>query len=159
MMNCQQDQLYAAESSCRRGQEFHSVEEMQRWVDQLRDRPWWTMFYAKVLRVEVGAARSNGRGSVGDWFPELSAGRIEMHPAHWCVRVILHELAHVLAAARFGSKSHDPYFARVYLELVYHEMGPGAYTELWESFQADGIRHDPGHDHTLLQGRPMPPAE
>lgn len=47
----------------------------------------------------------------------------------------------MLAAARYGSKSHDPWFARTYLELVYGVMGSDAYLRLFEAFERAGVDH------------------
>jgi putative metallohydrolase (TIGR04338 family) len=74
-----------------------------------------------------------------------------MEPAHRCELVLGHEVAHVLAAARYGSHAHDPWFACTYLELVWSMMGPDAYLALQRSFQDAGIEHH--HDSTIPAGR------
>jgi putative metallohydrolase (TIGR04338 family) len=140
--NCQQFELYASEASIPRGREFTSVEEMQRWVDDLRENPWWERFYPQVLRVEA-VFKPSGSCSCGGWTPSMGGGRIEMLPCHRNELVVCHELAHVLAAARFKSKAHCPWFAKTYLELVYLVMGTEAWTALRESFVAGGISFNP----------------
>jgi len=158
-MSCtQQHELYAAERRVwSKGREFADPAEIQRFVDGLRDTWWWRMWYPKIRRVEAYSRPVNSRGSVGSWHPELGAGKIEMMRVHWNELVVLHELAHVLAAARYGSTSHDPAFARVYLELVALVMGPEAYTELYEAFGRDGIEHDADdYGERLTDARRMP---
>lgn len=139
---CQQHELYAAERSTPSGKPFASLEDIQRFADDLRETWWWEQFYWMVSRVEVGPARRNGNASVGWYDSPKAAGRIEMLPVHWNEKYVLHELAHVLASARFESQAHDPYFARVYLELVYHVMGIDAWLELKTAFDAADINYD-----------------
>jgi putative metallohydrolase (TIGR04338 family) len=66
-----------------------------------------------------------------------------MGPGHRCELVVCHELAHVLAGARFGSQAHCPWFGKVYLECVYLIMGVEAWTALREAFVAGGIEFNP----------------
>lgn len=139
---CQQFELYAAERQVPEGRRFASVEEIQRFVDGLRDTWWWRQWYPQVLRVEAYKRPSRMKESVGSYSAANRAGVIEMLEVHWNELVILHELSHVLASARYGSRSHDPYFARVYLETVALVMGPDVYRALYDAFEAGGIEHD-----------------
>ena len=103
-------------------------------------------------------ARPKNRKEFVGWYePHNRAGACEMLPCHWNELVVLHELAHVLASARFGSTSHDPAFARVYLELVALVMGPSAYVPLYEAFEQHGVNHDWDDTDRLGQARRMPP--
>lgn len=157
-MRCQQTELYAAEAAAPLGRTFASEEELQCWVDKLRDDPYWQRVYPTVKRVDCFARKQGaaGGGSVGWYDADKMGGVIEMAPVHMNQRVVLHELAHVLAEARYGSKSHDPWFARVYLELVaifLHE----AYLPLYRSFTARGISFD-FEEERLGHARPLPEA-
>jgi putative metallohydrolase (TIGR04338 family) len=155
-MRCQQDQLYAAEAAAPFGRTFATEEELQSWVDGLRDNRYWQVLYPQVRRVDCFKRARAGKESVG-WFErDRACGVIEMSPTHMNQRVVLHELAHVLAAARYGSTSHDPFFARVYLELV-AVFYPEGYLPLYESFAARGIEFDI-EDERLGQARAMPAA-
>lgn len=141
-MNCQQTELYAAERRVPVGRTFANAAEIQRFVDGLRETWWWQQWYPQILRVEAYGRPSGTRSSVGSWHPAKAAGKIEMLPVHFNELIVLHELAHVLAEARYGSKSHDPYFARTYLELVALVMGPDSYQQLYDAFNEAGIKHD-----------------
>jgi putative metallohydrolase (TIGR04338 family) len=152
-LSCQQFELYASEVTVSAGREFETEEDMQAWVDSLRDTPLWEREYPQVLRVEVGFLDGRASGSVGRWFPSENAGRIEMHPTHHCELDVCHELAHVLASARYGSHAHDPWFADVYLRIVYVAMGPEAYSALHAAFERAGIDHD--HDSFTQGGIPL----
>ncbi len=154
-LHCQQTELYRAERSAPSGRQFHSVEEMQRYVDQLRESPYWRAYYPNVKRIEVYARPANRNESVGWFEPEKEAGAVEMLPAHWTELVLLHEVAHVLAGARFGSQAHCPWFARVYLELVYHFHSAGV-DALHEAFESHGIEHDPPTDTNPHEYHPIP---
>lgn len=143
-MPCQQDSLYAAERlMTRRGRTFADQDELQEYVDELRDtyRKWESDF-PNVVRIECYVKTTDRRGSVG-WFDESkAAGIIDMSPRHLNELIVCHEVSHVLAEARYGSRSHDPWFARTYLELVFSAMGSQAYTELSDAFNLRGVRHD-----------------
>lgn len=142
MCNCQQGILYAAEETVLlRGRTFETGDELQTYVDDLRDSPWWIAQYEQVLKVDACIRKSSAAGSVGGFKKEFGTGRIELAPDHCNELFVLHELAHVLAAARYGSKSHDPWFARTYLELVYGVMGSDAYLRLFEAFERAGVDH------------------
>lgn len=159
VLQCQQFELYAAERSALTGRSFGDVAEMQAFVDSLRDTWWWPRWYAKVARVEVYGRPGTRRESVGSWHPAMNAGKLEMLPVHWNELFVLHELAHVLAAARYGSKSHDPWFARVYLELVQLVMGSDAYLSLHLSFTEQGIDFTPPEpEFDFMASRRMPAA-
>jgi len=149
-MNCQQYELYAAEQNVPRGHDIEAC-ELQSYVDELRETPYWASRYGNVLRIDAVALTwsQTVRGSVGAWFPKNNSGKIEMCPAHMCELFVLHEVAHVLADARHGSHSHDPYFTRVYLELVYTYMGSEAYAALKTAFEEAGIDDDPGTEERV----------
>lgn len=142
-MSCQQFELYAAEGRVRTGARI-ARGELQEFVDQLRENPWWERNFPQVRRIEtfVRGPRAAAKGSVGSWYPQQAAGLIEMAPVHLNELFIIHEVCHVLAAARYDSRAHDPWFARTYLEAVYSYMGPRAYAELLAAFTAADVDHD-----------------
>lgn len=140
-MITQQQECYAAEAALRNGRAFMSVEEVQTFVDSLREERWWTLqgYGLKVRRIEVGKSNSRKHSGVG-WFEEdAKAGRIELSGTGLNMRVVLHEVAHVLASAQHGSKSHDPWWARTYLTLVSYVMGTESYLTLQTAFDAKGV--------------------
>jgi putative metallohydrolase (TIGR04338 family) len=134
----QQYELYATEVGLDEGRDL-TYESAQEYVDAMRETEWWDRLYPSIMRVEVGRKRKNGRESVGWYEPAMGAGRIEMLPQHLNQLIIAHELSHVFAVARWNSQSHDPAFARVYLETVYHTMGSDAYLALKNAFDVGGI--------------------
>jgi hypothetical protein len=141
----QQELVYTAETIAFGGRDYGEIftlGEIQEWIDAARDSWWWTRNYAKVLRIEVGPARKGGPGSVGWFEPDKNAGRIELVPNHRNFHVIAHEVAHVMAEALFDSHSHDPYFAREYLKLVYFILGSEEYVKLFTAFNKHGVEFD-----------------
>lgn len=143
-MKTQQQECYAAQAALPDGRRFASVAEVQRFVDELRDRLWWTAqgYHLAVLRIEVGATRSKKFNGIG-WFDrEAKAGRIELTPEGLTMRTVLHEVAHVLSVAQHGSKSHDPWWARTYLTLVSLVMGTEPYLALRSAYDATGVDYD-----------------
>lgn len=132
----QQNKLYAAERRALRGRDLTLV-EARGLVNKLRDLPWWEENVPGVLDVEVRAVAS-GR-SCAAWHAPEGAGVIEMRAHDLYERMVCHEIAHVLAEALWGSTSHCPMYARLYLTTVYLAMGPEAYKELYDAFVEDGI--------------------
>lgn len=149
-LSCQQLELYAAESSAAQGRTLQ-LRELQRYVDELREAPWWRRNFPRVLRVEAHVRDDSRRGSVGAWHEDKGAGLIEMAPDHLNELYVLHEVTHVLAAARYRSRSHDPWFARTYLEAVYTYLGSDAYEALRDAFDQGGVDHHT--DNSVPGGR------
>jgi putative metallohydrolase (TIGR04338 family) len=147
-MKTQQFDCYAAEAALGDGRAFRGVDEAQRWVDDLRDTPWWQLqgYGLHVLRIEVGLADARKLGkdavAVGWYERSKNAGRVEFKRSALNESTVLHEVAHVLASAVHGSKSHDPAWARTYLTLVSCVIGPDAYVTLQRSFDAHGVDYD-----------------
>jgi len=149
-MPCQQDSLYEAE----RRIEFPGdgapawghkmlLAEAQDFVDRMRDRyRRWEGDFRHVLRVEVFEHPDGQGGSVGGFDAVKGAGVCDMMSDHMRPLILCHEVAHVLADARFGSQSHDPWMARIYLELVYACMGAEDYGRLQRSFDQHGVDYD-----------------
>jgi putative metallohydrolase (TIGR04338 family) len=149
-MPTQQQECYAAERELRGGRAFMSVEEVQSFVDGLRDLPWWTAqgFHLAVARIEVGKSRSKKHAGVGWYDAEMGGGRIELTGVGLNMKTVLHEVAHVIASAKYGSKSHDPWWARTYLTLVSYVMGTESYLTLQSAFDGQGV------DYDVTTGRP-----
>ena len=147
----QQQECYRAESQLGPGRAFMSIDEIQAFVDSLRDAPWWTAqgYHLSVARIEVGTSRSKKFAGVGWYDKDMGAGRIELTGVGKNMKTVLHEVAHVIASAKYGSKSHDPWWARTYLTLVSYVMGSDAYLTLQSAFDAQGV------DYTVTTaGRP-----
>jgi putative metallohydrolase (TIGR04338 family) len=142
-MPCQQDDLYRAEDLVwpRSSGRVLSVPDAQALVDGWRDLPWWQENFPNVKRVEVNRRDSARGGSAGRFHPTEAAGVIDMAPQHMTPHVLAHEVAHVLAEARYGSRSHDPWFARTYLQLVYLALGSETYKALYDAFEEVGVDH------------------
>jgi hypothetical protein len=145
-MPCQQDDLYRAEQGVPVGRSFETQPEMQKWVDDLHNRLWhnhepWGDEFPNVVRIEA-YFKSRGSASLGGFKSDCNCGLVEMLPCHRNELILCHEIAHVLARARYGSCSHDPWFARTYLNLVYSAMGSETFYALWTKFKAAGIDID-----------------
>jgi putative metallohydrolase (TIGR04338 family) len=139
-MKCQQFELYAAEAGVEPGRGFRSGADLQHYVDELRESDYWQRGFPQVKRVEAYVRPPSWRGgSVGAWREHYGGGIIEMAQCHLNELAVLHEVSHVLAAARYGSGAHDPWFARTYLELVYTTLGPKTYDALRTAFSTGGV--------------------
>lgn len=140
MPECQQDAVYAAERSIEPG-EVMSLPQAQAWLDELAQQPWFGEWYPMIAFIEVFKLPMTARRSVGAFIPEQGTGyaHLEMLPQHLTQLTLMHELAHACAAARYQSASHDPWFARVYLELVYCAIGWERYRCLRAAFEDHGV--------------------
>lgn len=139
----QQSKLYAAEDVIPDAdEEAFTIEELQVWVDGIRETRWWYDRYRVIERVEVGRAESSRR-SVGWYETAKAAGRIEMIPSHRNIPMATHELSHVVAECYHSSHAHDPWFAREYLNLTYFISGSAAYLRLQKSFDDKGVEYTP----------------
>lgn len=146
--SCQQGAVYEAERLLEPVGEtpawgnLLTVEQAQEFLDQARDLyVRWLGDFPQVVRIEVSSSPGR-RGSVGFYEADKEAGVADMDPDHLRPLILCHEAAHVLAEARFGSRSHDPWFARIYLELVYSLMAPEDYLRLQRAFDEQGVDYD-----------------
>lgn len=140
-MRTQQFDLYRAERSVDLGRRFASYAEVRDYVIDLVNRPFWER-YSPCLNIEVCQKTRRGNDSVGAWFPDSQYGYIEMNVNDLNENIVLHEISHCIAQAQFGSTSHDPYFAKTYLELVFLVRGVEPWTELKAAFDQAGIVYD-----------------
>jgi putative metallohydrolase (TIGR04338 family) len=129
--------VYAAQEALPPGRTFTTLDEIQAYVDELRENYWWPEW---VLRIEVHSIGRQWRG-LARWDADAGAGVIGISKDGMSLRTVVHEVAHVLADAR-GSTSHDPRYCRQFLELVYHCMGSEQFIKLRDSFEQHGVVHD-----------------
>ncbi|MDE2100426.1 MAG: hypothetical protein KGL39_24450 [Patescibacteria group bacterium] len=137
----QQLTLYDAEAEVSPRRTFSSEEEMQQFADEIREADWWQRNFPQVRRIEVYFDDARD-ASAARWHPEHGAGVIGIAAHGHTDLTLMHEVAHVLANARYGEATHSPWFARTYLEAVYTYMGAEAYAELRAAFERHGIDHD-----------------
>jgi hypothetical protein len=133
----QQDALYRSEDTVGRGRDL-DMAGARALVDGLRDLAWWEENVPEIRYVEIVKLKG-GKCSVGGWDPERGAAVIEMLPVHMNELTIVHELAHAVAHAQWGSTCHDPLFSRMFLQLTFLGLGSEKYAELYGAFERDGI--------------------
>lgn len=155
MKVCQQDSVYAAEREVEPGPLF-TLDGAQGYLDTCLQSDWWGERFPMIAFIEVFKLPANAPRSVGAFVegdgatePDQGYGHLEMVPQHLTPLILLHELAHVCAAARYNSSSHDPWFCRTYLELVYQFIGCVRYAALSHAFE----RHDVDFDADTSGGR------
>lgn len=128
----QRSRLYKAEDhpSIPKGQAFKTVKEMQNYVDALLGSQWFKARWGKHA-IEVRDGR--GRQSACAWF------NVVKMPCYFRnEKVLLHEVAHTLTPHRFAA--HGPEFARTYLTLVQHCIGPATGAALKASFRGSQVK-------------------
>lgn len=138
----QQFALYDAEATVDLGPRFENRKAIQAFYDDLRENAWFNEAYPMVHRLEVvNSLRPDRMGSVGDWQKRDGIGYIELIRPHWVLNYVLHEAAHCLAEARYpGADGHDPFFVKVYLELIYRVRGATAWRALRSALIAGGVQ-------------------
>lgn len=124
-LKCQQYEVYAAEGRSPQGRFFGTLLEVSEYLDELINAPWWADRFTGLTCVTVQP--HSGSCGIAVWDGD-GCGRIGLSKDGLYEQVVLHEVAHLLAAMEVGSSSHDPHWARVYLELVFRVMGP----EVWQ---------------------------
>lgn len=135
----QQRALYQSEETVPGGRSL-TIDEARTFVNGIRDTSWWQRTVPQIRYVEVEPRKGPRDCSCGGWDPGRAAGVIEMLPEHLTELFICHELAHVIAAAFYGTScGHDPRFARFFLSIVRVALGPDRYMELYDAFTRDGI--------------------
>jgi putative metallohydrolase (TIGR04338 family) len=141
----QQKKVYAAESAVDHGRRFTSLDEIQEFVDDLRDADyWWERLAPKIYRVEVAPGATHTGNSMATWYEEAGAGLIEMQVCHWTEHDVLHEVAHCVANSNVPKSGHDPFWVRTFLTLTYHVRGPEAYVALRQAFLDHDVVIDTG---------------
>lgn len=135
----QQEEVYTAQRVLPAGLRFDGRADAQRYVDTLRDEPWWEQFFPLVEDVEVHVGPCGaGWGGVAAFHEGERCGVIQLDPNGGMTQAtIVHELAHILANAHRESTGHDPAFVRTFLELVYHTYG----SEAWQGLKASFLQH------------------
>jgi hypothetical protein len=137
----QQYRLYASEQTTTLGPDL-TLDEIRALINRLRESWWWERNCADVLQVQVYRDKRMGYLGCGGLDRAARVGVMCFSRDLIPTQYVLHELAHVLAKARFHSQSHDPWFARIYLELVYLVRGPKAWQALQEAFIRDDVDFD-----------------
>jgi len=115
MIDYQRQRVYNAEKAFVKwrggvmAQRIEEVADIQKWVDQLMERPEFRRRWA-LRKIVVRDGRRRRRA--GGWYGNITIPK-------WCrnVQHFLHEIAHAL---RMGDKgyAHDHYFCRDYIQLV-----------------------------------------
>lgn len=130
-----------------------SLDDCQRYVDQVMHTAWWRRRYGGSVVVRVADGRGAPRARV-DSSPELYFGWVTDYmrlPVDYRYAwVVLHELAHVAHCALqrwkwrpVADAPHGWRFAGIYLELVKWQLGPDAHQALRAAFRKYRVRYHP----------------
>jgi putative metallohydrolase (TIGR04338 family) len=115
-------------------QRFETVTQCKAYVDEVRKR--LTKVYPQLLTdITVGDGRGLRMARGGWWGIKLP----KWARAEW---VILHELAHTIAARKYSiNVKHNQPWAEIYLDLVERVMGKEASKLLKDSFKAYRVKY------------------
>jgi len=137
----QRQKLYNAESIVKykmgeSNTKFSSIEEIQKFTNKLVSSAWIKKRFKKQNEIHVILLK---KGT-----PYAQYNGIYLPLLSWNMLVVLHEISHVLH--RHGlipGVSHGRYFARIYLELVGHIMGPDVMKMLKEQYKIYKVKYLP----------------
>jgi hypothetical protein len=150
MNYCQQDTVYAAERKVEQGAWFRDFNHGESWINKVRDTQWFRDNFPNVRYVQVQQKVQGTRSSAG-FHPEIAEIICNIRPNQLYERMLCHEVSHGLVEARYDNGAHSPWFARIYLEVVYLMMGSPVYDDLKYAFDRRGVDYDPGRevDHAV----------
>lgn len=137
-MKNQQQAVYDAEDLTRFATRLPDLDSCRQYVSAIRERDFWRDLIGESL-LFVETRYTPARHSHCETKPENSWCCLWLTSEGYNTRTILHELAHAIARVLHGSQSHDPWWCRVYLELVSMVAGPDAYVQLRDAFSARGV--------------------
>lgn len=128
----QQATYRAEETLSGTGRRFANVAEVQRYVDELTEEPWFQDAWNWVTGVEIQRLRVNRAICAGASYAEdLLIGLVVLEEP-----IVLHELAHLCAGRGQG---HGERFTVAFLALVRARMGFHAYGALRAALEAEGV--------------------
>lgn len=118
---------------------FNSIEEIQRFVNKLTSSAWFKRRWGdrNIIVVELN------RGYTA--YARFSS--IHLPRWAWNSTVVLHEVAHIATGHNRGP-SHGRFFARTFLELVGHILGPEVRKILKEEYKKYRVKYVPNYQLT-----------
>jgi putative metallohydrolase (TIGR04338 family) len=125
--------LYDAEDASQLiqwGREFNSLEECQRYVNNILRSKWFKKRYPKIKKIDVRPYRGEGAQSSGRI---ISLSQSAMNSPY-----LLHEIAHHAATIPVG---HGWEFAEALLCLVRRFLGKQAFRALRTNFRESGVKY------------------
>jgi len=137
----QRKRVYTAEGvlrDCAEDREIRKLKELQEYVDELVSAPWFRERWPHVESVAVRDGRGRKRAG-GSPLYGTSSGEITMPKRMRTTKIVLHELAHVVAPV--DEAWHGKRFCGCFARLVYNVMGENAFTQLTTSFRTHRVKY------------------
>jgi putative metallohydrolase (TIGR04338 family) len=141
--DAQRKRVYAAEQevAARMRDKLPTIREMQRFVDSiLKSRYMQTLFTPRMLApITVLNGRRPHEATAMSFLSTIAMPH-EMRTK----LIVLHEMAHILAARYYGSdfiEGHGSEFATFFLDLVDHFLGAEDSLDLLAAFARNGVAH------------------
>jgi len=137
----QRQKLYDAEDRFRnrfreQNPKFSSIEEISQYVNKLAKSAWAIKRWGSLEHDIIVKEGKFGTGGSAKRYGLI----ITLSQWGWNKVVVLHELAHLFS---YYGTSHGRHFARTFLELIEHEMGPDARKALKEAYKCHGVKSNP----------------
>lgn len=120
---------------------FTSIEEIQKFTDKLISSAWFKRRWGEHS-IEI-VQQNRGRAAYARF------NRIHLPKWAWISMIVLHEITHIAGSRKTSSgASHSRFFARTFLELVDHVLGPKAKKILREEFKRERVKYTPKYQLT-----------
>ena len=124
---------------------FNNLTEIAEFILSIRKKAWYKRRFMRwgFNTTLPGLTMKGPSARGGAW--ATPQGNIAFGPGALNLRVVLHELAHVICGRHenAGLASHGRRWVRIYLELVLMVMGKEAHDELKAAFKAHGVKYLP----------------
>lgn len=132
------------------GQRFESVDQMQKYIDNLIAQKWFKKTWPNVIdRVTIHCGAGNRRATCSHTSGFLRRPVIKMPIWARSELILLHELAHALTPNRCAA--HGWEFAKAYLRLVKNRLGSEAEKALKKSFREHKVKFSPKKKRELTE--------
>lgn len=142
LRDSQRSKVYAAERASIQSapeERFRNLSDIEHYLVKMISSAWWQRRYpVRSIAVKSGAGTRNAMGT------NYSRTRGMISIPLWARQetVILHEVAHVVAGATYGSiPAHGREFCKVFLDLIRWRMGDEAWRSLKDEFRERKVKH------------------
>lgn len=147
----QRRRVYAADRRVGFGRRFATIDEAQLFLEEVICSRWWHLQvarsnyldqtldfdYPETVRLQL---KRRGKSSSGNWM----TATIRLVSKHLCVRILLHELAHVVTPIQH--LAHGREFCRNYLQIVRRVEGDEVWRALKQAFGEERVKWVHGDD-------------
>jgi putative metallohydrolase (TIGR04338 family) len=122
------------------GRRFRRFAELEAWVREVLDDPWWSdEFPDAPVEVDVLRRSRGATFSAAHVTPAGDSAAIWIRDGSWDAATAAHELAHVACGPTDLGEAHGPAFAAALLAIWRRHLGVQAYGALRSALEENGV--------------------